>query len=539
MEIEELSESVPITKDIVEDERPDKLSKGQKFSKAIFIDLNSSKNQEPMKQKITKDNLTSEKQDCSTRNPLLRDTTVAQKSHDKNKISKSYWINCRLCRFKSKTADLMIEHMCSSHVGKDDVEINKDEDKETAASEVVEKKSKTAASKVEVEKPSVREFFELPHGWTKLVVHRENQKSMHGKTRHDIYLICPGSKRTKLQSDAQLERFLQENPDIECDQSVTSTKATVHRKLLLEIENGKRMKAAKAEDLKKKLPAKKGAVNKKGKSDVGKDDVETNNDGDKATTASDVVEKKSMTAAAKKNRPAAKTKKEKCPYCEKQVLNLMRHQVTAHSPRTRNPYDCTLCNSVFPNKERQSWHFVTAHGLKLKPEIIDSNSTETGETLSQINNLGFSMDEALNIEMESSESENIKFKNTFQEVSTAVTGSTSSIQGNLETPTKVSSENQEHLVLEESIVSQLGLDPNIPMIFKCTICDLEFNSLDTLTEHFSSDHAESQITFAGSDVPQSQNETTIPHEQNHEVHEVVTREMIEAQGFQGDYIIFT
>ena len=45
-EIEELSESVPITKDIVEDERPDKLSKGQKISKAIFIDFDSSKNKQ-------------------------------------------------------------------------------------------------------------------------------------------------------------------------------------------------------------------------------------------------------------------------------------------------------------------------------------------------------------------------------------------------------------------------------------------------------------------------------------------------------------
>jgi len=115
-EIEELSESVPITKDIVEDERPDKLSKGQKFSKAISIDLNSSKNQEPMKQKITKDNLTSEKQDCSIRNPLPQDTTMNQKSHDKNKISKFYWLNCRLCPFKSRKEDLMIEHMCSSHI---------------------------------------------------------------------------------------------------------------------------------------------------------------------------------------------------------------------------------------------------------------------------------------------------------------------------------------------------------------------------------------------------------------------------------------
>ena len=31
--------------------------------------------------------------------------------------------------------------------------------------------------------------------------------------------------------------------------------------------------------------------------------------------------------------------------------------------------------------------------------------------------------------------------------------------------------------------------------FKCQICYLEFNSMDTLTEHFSSDHSESNILF--------------------------------------------
>merc|ERR1711997_898100 len=57
---------------------------------------------------------------------------------------------------------------------------------------------------------------------------------------------------------------------------------------------------AEAEDLglKKKPAAKKGAANKKGKSDdIGEDDVETNKDED--TAASDVVEKKSKTAAKK------------------------------------------------------------------------------------------------------------------------------------------------------------------------------------------------------------------------------------------------
>ena len=75
-----------------------------------------------MTKKVTKNNLTSEKQDCSTRNPLPRDTTMAQKNHDKIKISKLYWLNCRLCPFKTRKKDLMIEHMCSSHIGDDDVE---------------------------------------------------------------------------------------------------------------------------------------------------------------------------------------------------------------------------------------------------------------------------------------------------------------------------------------------------------------------------------------------------------------------------------
>ena len=178
---------------------------------------------------------------------------------------------------------------------------------------------------------------------------------------------------------------------------------------------------AEAEDLglKKKPAAKKGAANKKGKSDdIGEDDVETNKD--EGTAASNGVEKKSMTAAAKKNRPAAKTKQQ-CQYCKKKYVDIIRHVVTAHSPKTRNPYDCEFCNSVFPTKEKQSLHSSLVHGLKLKPE---------------------------NAEVESSKSAVFKFKNTFQEVSTSVTDS-ASIQGNPETPDKVSSENQENLGLED------------------------------------------------------------------------------------------
>ena len=89
----------------------------KKATKAEYQDcLVGNTNWEPMTKKITKGNLTSEKKDCSTRNSLPRDTTMAQKSHDKIKISKLYWLNCRLCPFKTRKKDLMIEHMCSAHI---------------------------------------------------------------------------------------------------------------------------------------------------------------------------------------------------------------------------------------------------------------------------------------------------------------------------------------------------------------------------------------------------------------------------------------
>ena len=80
-----------------------------------------------------------------------------------------------------------------------------------------------------------KEVYELPYGWTKEVVYRRNQPSMRGKIRQDISVIGPGSKGKKFQSDVKLQRYLQENRDIECDLSVTSTSKKKHREFLLEV----------------------------------------------------------------------------------------------------------------------------------------------------------------------------------------------------------------------------------------------------------------------------------------------------------------
>ena len=76
-----------------------------------------------------------------------------------------------------------------------------------------------------------KKYFDLPYGWTKEVVITRNQPSMKGRTRTDIYLISPGTNK-KLKSDVELMKFLEENPTIQCDLDVTSTRKVKHRELL-------------------------------------------------------------------------------------------------------------------------------------------------------------------------------------------------------------------------------------------------------------------------------------------------------------------
>jgi KRAB domain-containing zinc finger protein len=209
---------------------------------------------------------------------------------------------------------------------------------------------------------------------------------------------------------------------------------------------------------------------------------------------------------------------------------------------------CSICNFEVKSVPSMENHVSAVHGLKLKLEVIDSNNTETPVSeVARTTELGeTSINEALNTENQSAKPNNLLSGNTQTKMeakneksigllrSFRMNKQDDDVQKSFKKLEKESDVKRNDI--EKSIVSQLGLDPNIPMGFKCTICDLELNSLETLTEHFSSEHAESQITFAGSDVPESLNETTIPHEPNHEVHETVTREMIEAQGFQGDLL---
>ena len=73
---------------------------------------------------------------------------------------------------------------------------------------------------------------------------------------------------------------------------------------------------------------------------------------------------------------------------------------------------CSICDFEVKSVPSMENHLLTVDGLKLKLEIIDSNDTETpvpkvvqttelGETLTQINDLGFSINEAINNENQS------------------------------------------------------------------------------------------------------------------------------------------
>merc|ERR1719319_2219192 len=59
---------------------------------------------------------------------------------------------------------------------------------------------------------------------------------MKGKVRTDIYLIGPGLKGKWIKSDIQLQKYLEENPNIKCDQAVTTTSRKKHREFLEELK---------------------------------------------------------------------------------------------------------------------------------------------------------------------------------------------------------------------------------------------------------------------------------------------------------------
>ena len=91
-------------------------------------------------------------------------------------------------------------------------------------------------------------------------------------------------------------------------------------------------------------------------------DIESHHE---ATEDQDRVRKNS------KSQPIIKGKnKEECKFCGKKFVNIKKHLLT-HSPRSRNPHACTLCNSVFPNKEKHDWHIENHHKV-----IVHGNATK-------------------------------------------------------------------------------------------------------------------------------------------------------------------
>ena len=101
-------------------------------------------------------------------------------------------------------------------------------------------------------------------------------------------------------------------------------------------------------------------------------DIESHHE---ATEDQDRVRKNS------KSQPIIKGKdKEECKFCGKKFVNIKKHLLT-HSPRTRNPHACTLCNSVFPNKEKHDWHIENHHKIIGHGNAMDS--IDGKETLEQ------------------------------------------------------------------------------------------------------------------------------------------------------------
>ena len=108
-----------------------------------------------------------------------------------------------------------------------------------------------------------------------------------------------------------------------------------------------------------------------------------------------------------------KKTKEECKFCGKKFVNINKHLLT-HSPRTRNPYACTLCNSVFPSKERHNWHIKNHHDTSENCEIknlLDQNFVlEKGHEMETNDNYEIKNDFDQNFALET-DHENCEIKN--------------------------------------------------------------------------------------------------------------------------------
>ena len=57
--------------------------------------------------------------------------------------------------------------------------------------------------------------YKLPYGWRKVSSHRPNKQAW------DIYVYGPNGER--LQSNIEIRKYLERNPEVECDLDVTNT----------------------------------------------------------------------------------------------------------------------------------------------------------------------------------------------------------------------------------------------------------------------------------------------------------------------------
>ena len=171
------------------------------------------------------------------------------------------------------------------------------------------------------------EYFDLPYGWTKRVVYLRNQQSTlwTGKVRKDIYLISPGVKGKLITSDVKLQRFLEENPSVKCDQAVTSTTKKKHRELLEKLKKEKsNLRNFRFSSKKHQLQEKKSNLRISDLKEAPISNmiqIEDNNLVDKSQTY--VINYKRAISKDRK-----KTLPEKCPICQASFANFSNSQGT-------------------------------------------------------------------------------------------------------------------------------------------------------------------------------------------------------------------
>jgi len=205
---------------------------------------------------------------------------------------------------------------------------------------------------------------------------------MKGRTRTDIYLISPGTNK-KLKSDVELMKFLEENPSIQCDLGVTSTKMVKHLSLINKNRQNEKL------DLISVVPSQNLSVCPQNDQILLLNSLKNDNN---------ASEQKFVKTLDVDNVSGKMKESYSCHICGAHLPYFLQGQLITHFQNKhegQNPWNCSNCGKTFSTNKTLKRHIASVHEGK-KPQR-ESHNVEKIQNVKNCNlcNKNFSRNEHL------------------------------------------------------------------------------------------------------------------------------------------------